>query len=68
MISINKDYSLWQLRELIHNNFLKNSHMGEKGFDDEQKQIAKADTGKISGSIASVNIIGDSKQCVCTKK
>lgn len=39
MISINKDYSLWQLRELIHNNFLKNSQIGEKGLDDEQKQI-----------------------------
>lgn len=39
MISINKDYSLNQLRDLIHQNFTKNSKYGEKGFDTEQKKI-----------------------------
>lgn len=29
MISIHKDYSLWQLRELIHNNFLKHTLLGK---------------------------------------
>lgn len=39
MISINKDYSLNQLRDLIHQNFIKNSKKGEESFDAEQKRI-----------------------------
>ena len=39
MISINKDYSLNQLRDLIHQNFIKHSQKGEDSFDAEQKKI-----------------------------
>lgn len=39
MISINKNYSLNQLRGLVHQQFQKTSMYSDKGFSEEQKQI-----------------------------
>ncbi len=39
MISINKNYSLNQLRGLVHQQFQKTSIYSDKGFSEEQKQI-----------------------------
>lgn len=39
MISINKDYSLNQLRDLIRQNFSRNSQNGDNSFNAEQKRI-----------------------------